>query len=277
MMVGRTLDNLFPKEKYDRGNVAFEVRNINVYDPENVEKRIIKDVSFKAHEGELLGIAGLMGSGRTELAEGIFGIRAKYTTGEILIRGETVQITSPIQAIGKGLVYLSEDRKRYGLVLGMSVKENTTLASLKKVAKFMINENEEIQYTNQYVSYLGVKTPSIETQVNNLSGGNQQKVVLGKWLMTTPQILILDEVTRGIDVRAKFEIYKIMNQLVQSGVVIIMISSELPEILGLCDRILVMHEGRINGEFSAETATQEKIMHCAAIASSKEEYSDAVN
>ena len=265
MMVGRTLDSLFPKDKRDRGDVAFEVRNINVYDSENVEKRIIKDVSFKACEGEILGIAGLMGSGRTELAEGIFGIRAKYRTGEILIRGKNVQITSPIQAIKKGLVYLSEDRKRYGLVIGMSVKENTTLASLKKVAKFMINENEEIHYTNKYVSYLGVKTPSIGTQVNNLSGGNQQKVVLGKWLMTEPQIFILDEVTRGIDVAAKYEIYKIMNQLVKSGVIVIMISSELPEILGLSDRIIVMHEGRINGEFMAEEATQEKIMHCATI------------
>jgi len=265
MMVGRTLDNLFPKEKCARGDVAFEVRNINVYDSENVEKRIIKDVSFKAFEGEILGIAGLMGSGRTELAEGIFGIRAKYRTGEILIRGKNVQISSPVQAIEKGLVYLSEDRKRYGLVLGMSVKENTTLASLKKVAKFMINENEEIHYTNKYVSYLGVKTPSIETQMNNLSGGNQQKVVLGKWLMTEPQIFILDEVTRGIDVAAKYEIYRIMNQLVKSGVIVIMISSELPEILGLSDRIIVMHEGRINGEFMAEEATQEKIMHCATI------------
>lgn len=265
MMVGRTLDNQFAKEKCDRGDVAFEVRNINVYDSENVEKRIIKDVSFKAYEGEILGIAGLMGSGRTELAEGIFGIRAKYRTGEILIRGKKVQISSPVQAIKKGLVYLSEDRKRYGLVLGMSVKENTTLASLKKVAKFMINENEEIHYTNKYVSYLGIRTPSVETQMNNLSGGNQQKVVLGKWLMTEPQIFILDEVTRGIDVGAKYEIYKIMNQLVKSGVIVIMISSELPEILGLSDRIIVMHEGRINGEFMAEEATQEKIMHCATI------------
>ncbi len=269
MMVGRSLDNLFPKEKFKRGKVAFEVKNLNLHDPEKPTERIIRDVSFKAHEQEILGIAGLMGSGRTELASSIFGINARNRTGDLFIGGQKVQINNPIQAIKNGLVYLSEDRKRYGLVSLMSVKENITLASLKKIAKLAINENKEIEYTNKYVQYLGIGTPSIETSVNNLSGGNQQKVVLGKWLMTEPKIFILDEVTRGIDVGAKYEIYRIMNKLVNSGVVVIMISSELPEIIGMCDRIIVMHEGKINGEFNRDEATQEKIMHCATIAQSE--------
>ena len=266
MMVGRSLDNLYPKEQFKRGKVAFEVKNLNLRDPEKPTEFIIRDVSFKAYEQEILGIAGLMGSGRTELASSIFGIDAHQRTGELFIRGQKVQIKNPIQAIKNGLVYLSEDRKRYGLVSLMSVKENITLASLKKIARLTINEDKEIEYTNKYIQYLGIRTPSVETLLDNLSGGNQQKVVLGKWLMTEPKILILDEVTRGIDVGAKYEIYKIINKLVKSKVVVIMISSELPEIIGMCDRILVMHQGKINGAFNRDEATQEKIIHCATIA-----------
>ncbi|UCF98402.1 MAG: ATP-binding cassette domain-containing protein, partial [Spirochaetaceae bacterium] len=229
-MVGRTLENLFPKEKFKRGKPALEVRNLNFRDPENSEALVIKNVSFTAFEGEILGIAGLMGSGRTELATSIFGVNARYRTGEILIHGKEVEIGNPVEAIKNGLVYLSEDRKRYGLILLMSVKENITLASLRKVSGLSINQNAEIDYTNKYIRYLDIRTPSTETKTMNLSGGNQQKVVLGKWLMTEPRILILDEVTRGIDVGAKYEIYKIMNKLVESGVVVIMISSEMPEI-----------------------------------------------
>lgn len=275
MMVGRTLDNLFPKESFRRGEVALEVKELNLFDPKKPGARVLKEVSFKAHKGEILGIAGLMGSGRTELASSIFGINARYRTGEILIHGKSVRIDNPVQAIRSGLAYLSEDRKRYGLVLLMSVKENISLASLGKVAGLAIHEQKEIDYTNRFVQYLGIKTHSVETPVKNLSGGNQQKVVLGKWLMTEPQIFILDEVTRGIDVGAKYEIYKIMNKLVDSGVAVIMITSEMQEILGMSDRILVMHEGRINGEFSREQATQEKIMHCATISMPGDGHADS--
>jgi D-xylose transport system ATP-binding protein len=265
-MVGRTLDNLYPKETFQRRNPVLEVKDLNLHDPENPAALIIKGASFKAYTGEILGIAGLMGSGRTELATSVFGINSRYRTGEILIDGKQVEIDNPVQAIRNGLVYLSEDRKRYGLVLQMSVKENITLASLKKVAGLAIRENAEIDQANKFIQYLDIRTPSAETKAMNLSGGNQQKVVLGKWLMTEPRIFLLDEVTRGIDVGAKYEIYKIMNKLVEGGVVVIMISSEMPEILGMCDRILVMHEGRINGEFLRKEATQEKIMQCATIA-----------
>ncbi len=277
MMVGRTLDNLFPKGSSRRGEVALEVRNLNLYDPKKPGVRLIKDASFKAYQGEILGIAGLMGSGRTELASSIFGIHSRYRTGEILIHGRKAEIAGPLQAIRNGLVYLSEDRKRYGLVLLMSVKENISLASLHKVAGWSIHEHKEIEYANQYVRYLGIKTPSVEKRVKDLSGGNQQKVVLGKWLMTDPRIFILDEVTRGIDVGAKYEIYKIMNQLTESGVAVIMITSEMQEILGLCDRILVMHEGRINGEFDRAEASQEKIMHSATISTPGESHADSRN
>ncbi len=265
MMVGRNLENMYPKEQFQRGKATLQVKNLNVYDPEQPRERIIKDVSFTAFASEILGIAGLMGSGRTELASAIFGINASYRTGQIIVSGNEVQINNPMQAIENGLVYLPEDRKRHGLVLPMSVKENATLASLSKMAGPFINESREINLTNKYVRELGIKTPSVETAVRTLSGGNQQKVVLGKWLMTEPVILLLDEVTRGIDVGAKYEIYKIMNVLVRSGVTLIMISSELPEILGMCDRILVMHEGSITGEFSAKEATQELIMQYATM------------
>ncbi len=265
MMVGRNLENMYPKEQFQRGQATLEIRNLNVYDPEQPRERIVKDISFTAYASEILGIAGLMGSGRTELASAIFGINASYRTGQIIVRGNEVQINNPMQAIENGLVYLPEDRKRHGLVLPMSVKENVTLASLGKMAEPIINESREINLTNKYIRELGIKTPSVETAVSTLSGGNQQKVVLGKWLMTEPAILLLDEVTRGIDVGAKYEIYKIMNVLVRAGVTLIMISSELPEILGMCDRILVMHEGSITGEFSAKEATQELIMQHATM------------
>jgi D-xylose transport system ATP-binding protein len=265
MMVGRNLESMYPKEQFQRGKATLEVKNLNVYDPEQPRERIIKDVSFTAYASEILGVAGLMGSGRTELASAIFGINASYRTGQIIVCGNAVQINNPMQAIENGLVYLPEDRKRHGLVLPMSVKENTTLASLGKMARLFINESREINLTNKYIRELGIKTPSVETAVSTLSGGNQQKVVLGKWLMTEPAILLLDEVTRGIDVGAKYEIYKIMNVLVRTGVTLIMISSELPEILGMCDRILVMHEGSITGEFLAKEATQELIMQYATM------------
>lgn len=263
MMVGRNLENMYPKEQFQRGQATLQVKNLNVYDPEQPRERIIKDVSFTAYASEILGLAGLMGSGRTELASAIFGINASYRTGQIIVRGNEVQINSPRQAIENGLVYLPEDRKRHGLVLPMSVKENATLASLGKMAELIINESREINLTNKYVRELGIKTPSVETAVSTLSGGNQQKVVLGKWLMTEPAILLLDEVTRGIDVGAKYEIYKLMNDLTEQGISIIMISSDLEEVLGMSDRIMVMFEDRSVTTLDIKNATQEKIMALA--------------
>jgi len=263
-MVGRELTQRFPREEHKPGEVVLEVENWTVHNPELPQKKLINNVSFKARKGEILGIAGLMGAGRTELVMSIFGAFGINISGELKLNGSPIKINSPKNAIKAGISYLSEDRKRYGLVLGMDIKNNLTLSSLDRISRAgVVNDNEVIRESNSYVKDLLIKTPSIEQKTGNLSGGNQQKVVLGKWLMTRPKVLILDEPTRGIDVGAKFEIYNIMNKLVDQGVCIIMISSELPEILGMSDRILVMHEGRIRGELTWEEATQEKVMSLA--------------
>ena len=228
------------------------------------DKKVIDNLSFKARKGEILGIAGLMGAGRTELMMSLIGAYGVKNSGQLIIDGEEVKVKNPKEAINNGFCYLSEDRKKTGLVLEMDIKENTTLASLDKISSvFGINENEEIKVTTDYVKALKTKTPSIEQKVKNLSGGNQQKVVIAKWLMANPKVLVLDEPTRGIDVGAKYEIYNIMNELVAKGVSIIMISSELPEILGMSDRILVMNEGRFTAELDYKDADQEKIMYYA--------------
>ncbi len=260
-MVGRELTQRFPRKEHVPGEVVLEIDNWNVYNPELPDTKLIDDVSFKVRKGEILGIAGLMGAGRTELVMSIFGAYGVNISGEVKLNGKKINIKSPKQAIRAGISYVSEDRKRYGLILGMDIKNNSTLASLENVSQMsLINANEVIKLTNEYVEDLKIKTPSIEQKVGNLSGGNQQKVVLAKWLLTRPKILIMDEPTRGIDVGAKFEIYNIMNQLIEEGVCIVMISSELPEILGMSDRIIVMHEGKIGGELSWEEATQEKVI-----------------
>ncbi|NLY91841.1 MAG: xylose ABC transporter ATP-binding protein [Firmicutes bacterium] len=264
MMVGRELSNRFPRINHETGEVIFEVKNYNVFDPDNPQRKLVDNVSFSVRRGEILGIAGLMGAGRTELMSSIFGGFPGESYGEVYINGQKVEIKSPLDAINNGLAMVTEDRKRYGLVLIHDVKKNLTLANLKKYCKSgVINANEEIHDSEKIVNTLSIKTPSLETKVNNLSGGNQQKVVVGKWLLTQPLILIMDEPTRGIDVGAKYEIYSIMNELKKQGVAIIMISSELPEILGMSDRILVIHEGKINGEFKHDEASQEKIMLAA--------------
>ncbi|KXG74705.1 xylose ABC transporter ATP-binding protein [Thermotalea metallivorans] len=263
-MVGRAITQLFPRKEHTPGEVVLEVKDWTVYNPEVPDKKIIDGVSFQARKGEILGIAGLMGAGRTELMMSLFGAYGFNKSGYIHIDGKEVEIKEPRDAIEKGLCYLSEDRKKTGLVLMMDIKENITLPSLKKIASLRgINENEEIKIANRYVEALKIKTPSIEQKTRNLSGGNQQKVVIAKWLMAAPKILILDEPTRGIDVGAKYEIYNIMNDLVEQGVSIIMISSELPEVLGMSDRILVMHEGKITAELDWKEADQEKIMYYA--------------
>jgi ABC-type sugar transport system ATPase subunit len=246
------------------GEAVLEVKDWNAYDP-RVGRQILKDVNFQLNKGEVVGFAGLMGSGRTELALSLFGNPEGYrTNGEIYVGGKRVGFGHPQDAIKAGVAYLSEDRKAKGLILIQDVKENITLANLREIAhRGVVDRNAEIKVANEYQQSLNIKTPSIEQTVQNLSGGNQQKVSLGKWLFVKPDVLILDEPTRGIDVGAKYEIYTIINKLVSEGMSIIMISSELPEILGMSDRVYVVSGGRIMGEMPVEEATQEKIMALA--------------
>jgi len=264
-MVGREIDNIYPKREHVISEeVTFEVRNWNAYNPA-LGRKILKDINFYVKKGEIVGISGLMGSGRTELALSIFGNPDKFRVdGELYIKGKKQRFHHPNQAIRAGVAYVTEDRKGDGLILIQDVKQNISIANLRELAKRgVIDFNSEIQVAEQYKHSLNIKTPTIEQKVMNLSGGNQQKVSLGKWLFVKPDILILDEPTRGIDVGAKFEIYTIMNSLVQQGMSIIMISSELPEILGMSDRIYVVSSGCITGELPVEEATQEKIMNLA--------------
>ncbi|NMA91436.1 MAG: xylose ABC transporter ATP-binding protein [Amphibacillus sp.] len=262
LMVGRELTDLFPYENNQTNEEALSVENFSFYTPSN--KPITKDVSFKVYKGEVLGIAGLMGAGRTEFAMSLFGGYDGTQEGSVIIDGNNYQVKSPKEAIEHGLAYVSEDRKQYGLVLGMNVAENTTMAALDQISSYhILNHDQEKSKSEAYNKKMHVKTASIETKVGTLSGGNQQKVVLSKWLMTNPKILILDEPTRGIDVRAKQEIYHLINELTAQGVAVIMISSELPELLGMSDRVVVMSNKTIMGELSREEATQEEIMKLA--------------
>ncbi len=264
LMVGRELNQRFPKKKHTPGEVVLEVKDYTLYNSELPDKIKVDNISFKARKGEILGIAGLMGAGRTELAQGIFGVYPGRQDGEVFLSGQKTAIANPRDAIRQGVVYLAEDRKRHGLVLSMDCKENIVLPNLDKISTAgVINNTKKNKLPTNYVQELRIKTQSLEQLVSSLSGGNQQKVVLAKWLMAEPKVLILDEPTRGIDVGAKYEIYNIMNQLVEQGICIIMISSELPEVLGMCDRILVLCEGKLSGEFAAGDATQEKIMYYA--------------
>ncbi|MEN9562200.1 MAG: hypothetical protein RIR73_444 [Chloroflexota bacterium] len=264
-MVGREINNIYPPKKHSPSQeVVLEVRNWNARNPA-LGRDILKDVNIKVNRGEIVGLAGLIGSGRTELALSIFGNPAKYQLhGDLYIQGEKRNFIHPEEAIQTGLAYVSEDRKGNGLILIQDVKQNITIANLKELtSRFVVDHNAEIQIANKYKTDLNIKTPTVEQKVSNLSGGNQQKVSLGKWLFAKPNILILDEPTRGIDVGAKYEIYTIMRDLVQKGLSIIMISSELPEVLGMSDRIYIVASGKIAGELSAQEATQEKIMHLA--------------
>lgn len=267
-MVGRTIDNIYPpREKKPLGEIIFEVRNWNAYDP-RVERKILKDVNIKLRKGEILGITGLMGAGRTELARSIFGNTDGYQVdGEMFIHGEPVDFSSPQKAIKAGLAYVTEDRKGDGLILIQDVKSNITIANLKRILNrgFLIDANAEIRDAREFRDSLDIRTPSINQIVLYLSGGNQQKVSLAKWLYVQPELMILDEPTRGIDVGAKYEIFTIMNQLVDQGMSIIMISSELPEILGMTDRIYVVSEGVVTGELLTEEADQETIMRFATM------------
>ena len=263
MMVGRELGELYPKVKHTPGKTVLSVENLSAEDPSREGIMRLKDISFEVREGEILGISGLVGAGRTELAECLFGAFKGKVTGKVRLFDKEIKINNPIDAIKCGLSLLSEDRKRYGLVLNMNVMENITLSALSKMPGIFLNKNEEIKSSNSFVQSLRIKTPSLEVKVRNLSGGNQQKVVLGKWLFTSPRILFLDEPTRGIDVGAKVEIYNIMNELINQGVAVVMISSELPEILGMSDRIIIITKGRIAAELEGEGTTQEQIMYYA--------------
>ena len=263
-MVGREITDRFPKERHVQGEVVVSVSDWTVIDPELPTRKLVDNVSFEIRKGEVLGIAGLMGAGRTELALSLFGCYKGYTKGEMSIDGKPVHIKEPRTAIKHGISYVSEDRKRYGLNLGMDILDNMTIASLDKITKCgVINNVQKIKAVDRMVENMKIKTPSNEQIVANLSGGNQQKVVLGKWLLTEPRVLILDEPTRGIDVGAKYEIYKIMNRLVNDGVCVIMISSELPEVLGMSDRVIIMHEGKITAELDNTDLSQEKVMYFA--------------
>ncbi|MBQ9844107.1 MAG: sugar ABC transporter ATP-binding protein [Oscillospiraceae bacterium] len=265
-MVGREIDNVYPKREYIApGEVALELRNWTVFDPKQ-ERVILDHVNIQLRKGEVVGLSGLMGAGRTELALSVFGNTPKYKLleGEIFVEGKKVAFKTPRDATKAGLAYVSEDRKHNGLILIQDVKFNVTVANLEKLLEGnVINENEEIVQVNSYKDSLNIKTPSIKQLVGNLSGGNQQKVQIAKWLFAEPKVLILDEPTRGIDVGAKFEIYTIINRLVREGYAVLMISSDLPEILGMSDRIYVMAEGTITGEISAAEANEQNIMAMA--------------
>jgi len=260
-MVGRELNERYPRKEHKQAEVVLEVSDWTVRHPEVEGRYLVKDVSFKLHKGEIVGLAGLMGAGRTELAMSLFGCYNKFTTGTMVLEGKNKFFKTPSDAIKNGFCYVSEDRKKYGLNLKQDIQDNMAVASLDKISTMGIIDNSaKISETIKYIKELNIKTPSYEQLVSNLSGGNQQKVVLGKWLLTDPKILVMDEPTRGIDVGAKYEIYNIMNDLISQGVCVLMISSELPEILGMSDRILVMNGGQITGELKAEDASQEKII-----------------
>lgn len=260
MMVGRVIY----EDPKDKSNVAPDAPVVLKVEHLNAGK-MVKDVSFELRKGEILGFSGLMGAGRTETARALFGADKK-DSGDIYINGVKVDITNPQEAVAAGIGYLSEDRKRYGIVVDKTVAENTTMATLENFTNgLFINKKKESEVSKQYVEALKTKTPSIEQKVVNLSGGNQQKVVIAKWLVRDCEILIFDEPTRGIDIGAKSEIYHLMNELVAQGKSIIMISSEMTEILRMSDRIIVMCEGRKTGEIPIEEATQQNIMHAATL------------
>jgi len=264
-MVGRSIDNVYPeREKMPVGEETLRLENWCAFSYA-LNRDILKDINLEVRAGEIVGIAGLMGSGRTELAKSIFGNPDRYRlSGKVFINSVDQKFRDPADAIKASIAYVTEDRKGNGLILIDDVKHNISLANLKEITEGgVINENEEILVANKYRGELNIKTPSIQQKVRNLSGGNQQKVSLGKWLFVHPGIMILDEPTRGIDVGAKYEIYTIMNSLVAQGMSILMISSELPEVLGMSDRIYVMSAGRIKGEMLVEDATQERIMELA--------------
>ena len=256
LMVGRELTDLFPKEEAEIGEVVLSVKGLN-------RGTLVKDVSFELRRGEILGLAGLMGAGRTEVLETIFGIE-KADSGEVVLNGKALRIRQPSDAIRAGMALLTEDRKLNGIMGVLSVRDNITAAALPRYSPHgFLRVGEMRKDSEDQREKLRIKTPSLNQLIKNLSGGNQQKALISRWLLTVPDVLMIDEPTRGIDVGAKSEIHRLMSMLAQEGKAIIMVSSELPEVLGMSDRILVMHEGRISGELSREEANQESVMHLA--------------
>ena len=263
-MVGRQMKERFPKGHRQPREVMFQVKDLHAVDPNNPDRSVINGASFDLRRGEILGIAGLMGSGRTELVTTIFGEYGKVTEGEITLEGKSLKIDSARDAIKHGISLVPEDRKKQGLVLIKSILENISLPNLNQFAGFFsLDKDAELDASMKQAKNLSIKAPNLQAYCSSLSGGNQQKVVIAKWLMSRPKILIMDDPTRGVDVGAKYEIYKLMNELAEQGVSIIMISSELEEVLGMSDSIMVMHEGRSNGTLNVADATQEKIMAMA--------------
>jgi putative multiple sugar transport system ATP-binding protein len=264
-MVGREMTDRFPKRHDVKiGDVAMEVKNWTVYHPQFTERKVVDDVSINVRKGEVVGIAGLMGAGRTELAMSIFGkAYGSNISGQLFLNGEEVHLKNIKDAIKHKLAYVTEDRKGNGLVLSNPIRVNTSLANLSELCtRRVIDKDKEYQVAEEYRGKLKTKCPTVDQNVGNLSGGNQQKVLLAKWMYANPDVLILDEPTRGIDVGAKYEIYCIINDLVAAGKSVIMISSELPEVLGMSDRIYVMNEGKMVGEMEGAEASQESIMSC---------------
>ncbi|SOE99554.1 ABC-type sugar transport system, ATPase component [Burkholderia sp. OK233] len=261
-MVGREMSDRYPPRTPNIGEVIFEVKDWRVQHPTQRDRAVIKGVNLEARKGEIVGIAGLMGSGRTELAMSVFGgTYGQDINGQVLMHGKQVDVSSVQKAIKAGIAYVTEDRKGNGLLLDDNIKRNVTLANLIGVSRFgVVDEHKEIKVATDFLKKLRIRAQGVTHVVGNLSGGNQQKVVLSKWLFSEPEVLILDEPTRGIDVGAKYEIYNIINQVVAAGKCVVMISSEMPELLGMCDRVYVMNEGRFVGEFTAEEVSQEKIM-----------------
>ena len=256
-MVGREIKEQFPRVTCEKGEKVFEVRNLNA-------GRLVRDINFSLYEGEIVGFAGLMGAGRTELMKVLYGALPR-SSGSVTLDGREVVTRSPQDGLANGIVYISEDRKRDGLVLGMSVKENMSLTALRYFSRAggSLKHKDEQQAVSDFIRLFNVKTPSMEQAIGLLSGGNQQKVAIARGLMTRPKVLILDEPTRGVDVGAKKEIYQLINQFKADGLSIILVSSEMPEVLGMSDRIIVMHEGHLGGEFTREQATQEVLMAAA--------------
>ncbi len=263
-MVGREIKERFPKGNRKPGEVIFQVEDLHAVDPDDTDRQVLKGVSLDLRKGEILGIAGLMGSGRTELVMTLFGEYGKITSGRVMLEGRELHSANSHEAMAQGVSLVPEDRKQHGLILIQSVLNNISLANLDQFASFgRIDSLAELNASRSYAKSLSIKSPSLQVPCDSLSGGNQQKVVISKWLMSKPKVLIMDDPTRGIDVGAKYEIYHLMNDLAEQGIAIILISSELEEVMGMSDRIMVMHEGQSTRTLDAAEATQEKIMAMA--------------
>ncbi|EIM27757.1 multiple monosaccharide ABC transporter ATP-binding protein [Microvirga lotononidis] len=262
-MVGRTMEDRYPKREPKIGETIFQVENWSAYHPLHSQVQVVKNVNLHIRRGEIVGIAGLMGAGRTEFAMSLFGRSyGQNISGRVTLRGKEIDVSTVEKAVSNGIAYATEDRKTYGLVLAEDIRKNVTLAHLEGVSKtFVIDDIKELAVANDYRAKMRIRSSNVFQETVNLSGGNQQKVVLSKWLFSDPEILILDEPTRGIDVGAKYEIYTIINRLADAGKGVLMISSEMPELLGMCDRIYVMNEGSLIAELDIAEASQEKIMH----------------